>query len=480
MQLLDDDMDELFRNAASRYPLKTDGADWDALSRRLHPENEAVPPPPTDTPPSPRRTRWWRGLGLLALLLAGGIYWVTTKMEPKQNQQITATNTDTHSYIPTSDSPAAATGHSPGNNIQQHGVAANQENKETNVPAADAVTTHKDVTPAANTTVANGNATTKNVTANNSAAKAHLHPVHSANKSWMIGVHSATAASGPDNWSIGEAHATVPAKVSDAATAAATDATAASTTVPTVTDSAANVVAPEEVNAVTGKTLAFNPASDKLSNTTEPLPVHAFKGPGVKVATGFYAGVVVAPDLSTVKGQQTRSLGYSFGAVVGYRISQHWAVETGASWERKNYYSKGEYFDKSKLKNPDVNILTVDGYCQMVDVPVNVRYYFNITSKHSWYANAGISSYFMSREWYKYDIENNGAYYDRAVGYNTATQNWFSVLNLGLGYEHKVGGIGNVRIEPYVKVPLAGGIGIGSLPVTSVGINIGITRNIRW
>ncbi len=50
MQLLDDDMDELFRNAASRYPLKTDGADWDALSRRLHPEDDAVPPPPAGTP----------------------------------------------------------------------------------------------------------------------------------------------------------------------------------------------------------------------------------------------------------------------------------------------------------------------------------------------------------------------------------------------------------------------------------------------
>lgn len=493
MQLLDDDMDELFRNAASRYPLKTDGADWDALSRRLHPENEAVPPPPVDTPAPPRKTRWWRGLGLLALLLAGGIYWVTTQMAPAKNEHITAT--DTRSHIATSNSSTAATGNEPGNSVQQHGVAADRENKGDNAPAVNASIVHspatpaaaaiadRTVTPAANTGVTNGNGNTKKDNGNehtktgrivSPAARASLHPVRSVAKSWMIGVHTATAGSSPDNWSINPVPVRVPAPVADASVAEGVPAA------PVNADSIHTVTAPVAISAVSGKTLAFNPAPDGISRTTDSLPVHAFKGAGIKVPTGFYAGIVVAPDFSTVKMQQARSLGYSFGAVVGYRISQHWAVETGAAWERKNYYSKGQYFDKSKLKNPDINILTVDGYCQMVDVPVNVRYYFNITQKHSWYANAGLSSYFMSREWYKYDIENNGAYYDRAVGYNTATQNWFSVLNLGVGYEHKVGGIGNVRIEPYVKVPLAGGIGIGSLPVTSVGINIGITRNIRW
>ncbi|PUZ29668.1 hypothetical protein DCC81_09585 [Chitinophaga parva] len=484
MQLLDDDMDELFRNAASRYPLKTDGADWDALSRRLHPENEAVPPPPADTPAPPRKTRWWRGLGLLALLLAGGIYWVTTQMGTAKNEHITAT--DTRSHIATSNSSAAATGNEPGNSIQQHGVAADQENKEDNAPAANATIAHRPaapageatagrtVTPVANTGVTNGNEPTKISKITPRAAQANLHPVHTTVKSWMIGVHTATAGSGPDSWSINPVPVRVPVPAADASVTESVPAA------PVNADSIHTVAAPVTISAVSGKTPAFNPAPDGLSRPTDSLPVQAFKGTGSKVPTGFYAGIVVAPDFSTVKMQQARSLGYSFGAVVGYRISQHWAVETGAAWERKNYYSKGQYFDKSKLKNPDINILTVDGYCQMVDVPVNVRYYFNITQKHSWYANAGLSSYFMSREWYKYDIENNGAYYDRAVGYNTATQNWFSVLNLGLGYEHKVGGIGNVRIEPYVKVPLAGGIGIGSLPVTSVGINIGITRNIRW
>lgn len=484
MQLLDDDMDELFRNAASRYPLKTDGADWDALSRRLHPENEAVPPPPADTPAPPRRTRWWRGLGLLALLLAGGIYWVTTQMEPGKSEHITAT--DTRSHIATSNSSTAATGNEPGSTTQQHGVAADQETKEDHAPAVNAgiaskpatpvkepVTDHA-VTPVAHAGVTNGNEPTKTNTPATGAPQANLHPVRSAAKSWMIGVHTATGGGSPDNWSISRVPVMEPAPAANASVAENVPAAAAGA------DSIHTAEEPVTINAVSGKTLAFHPAPAALSRPTDSLPVHAFSGAGNKVPTGFYAGIVVAPDFSTVKMQQARSLGYSFGAVVGYRISQHWAVETGAAWERKNYYSKGQYFDKSKLKNPDINILTVDGYCQMVDVPVNVRYYFNITPQYGWYANAGLSSYFMSREWYKYDIENNGAYYDRAVGYNTATQNWFSVLNLGLGYEHKVGGIGNVRIEPYVKVPLAGGIGIGSLPVTSVGINIGITRNIRW
>ena len=39
MQFVNDDMDELFRQAAKDYPLKTDSEDWNAVSNKMQDES---------------------------------------------------------------------------------------------------------------------------------------------------------------------------------------------------------------------------------------------------------------------------------------------------------------------------------------------------------------------------------------------------------------------------------------------------------
>jgi hypothetical protein len=51
-------------------------------------------------------------------------------------------------------------------------------------------------------------------------------------------------------------------------------------------------------------------------------------------------------------------------------------------------------------------------------------------------------------------------------------------LNFSAGYEQYLGKLGSLRIEPYLRIPLAG-MGTGNLPITSAGLNIGITRQFR-
>jgi hypothetical protein len=93
--------------------------------------------------------------------------------------------------------------------------------------------------------------------------------------------------------------------------------------------------------------------------------------------------------------------------------------------------------------------------------------------------NAGISSYIMSKESYDYKYEMYNTISTKNWSYDNATRNWFSIIHAGVGYEHRVGAIGTLRVEPYLMIP-AGGVGIGNLPLTSVGLNIGITRPIRF
>jgi hypothetical protein len=194
---------------------------------------------------------------------------------------------------------------------------------------------------------------------------------------------------------------------------------------------------------------------------------------------GLYYGLLFSPDLTTVKFQRTSNVGYNVGLLAGYRFGKRLAVETGVLYERKFYYSTGEYFNTKKTPWPaDMDLINVDGWCNMYEIPVNVRFTFATGEKSSWYANAGMSSYIMKKQKYDYSYKYYGQYGERNWTYRKTTADWFSIIHLGVGYERPVGVLGTLRVEPYIKIP-SRGIGIGDLPVTSVGMNIGLTRPLR-
>ncbi|HEY4209635.1 MAG TPA: outer membrane beta-barrel protein, partial [Puia sp.] len=198
-----------------------------------------------------------------------------------------------------------------------------------------------------------------------------------------------------------------------------------------------------------------------------------------KPRPSFYVGIIGSPDLSTVKFQSVKNAGTRFGLLLGYSFNSRWAIEAGAYYGTKKYYTDGEYFDKSKAAYvlSHVDNLKVDGVCNMWEIPVNVRYNLSSGEKMKWFATAGISAYHMSRE--KYDCA--GILYGNPWRHNWDTtsfpHSWSANLNLSVGYEQQLGKIGNLRLEPYVRIPMSG-IGTGKLSIMSAGLNIGITRRI--
>jgi hypothetical protein len=196
--------------------------------------------------------------------------------------------------------------------------------------------------------------------------------------------------------------------------------------------------------------------------------------------SSFYVGLMAAPDISTVKMQSVKGVGTTFSLLLGYNINRRWAIETGVSLDRKKYYTEGEYFSTKHLNlYPSYKIQDVDGTCNMWEIPVNLRYNLSEGPKTKWFATAGLSTYFMSKEQYAYRVKNiySGNVSNYAHTYDSASHYPFAVINLSIGYEQKLGKAGNLRIEPYLRVPLSG-IGTGSLPIMSAGLNIGITRRI--
>jgi hypothetical protein len=190
----------------------------------------------------------------------------------------------------------------------------------------------------------------------------------------------------------------------------------------------------------------------------------------------FYAGLTGGIDATAIKFQKIENLGAGSGIILGYQLNKKWSIETGAHLEKKYYYTDGKYFNTGKIVMPPNSwIDDASGDCKMIEVPLALKYNFSTYKNSGLFATMGISSYFMLKEEYTYN------YYYGTVGpvphkkqYKNSSVNLFSALSLSGGYTHRLGNF-DVRIEPYLKLPVSG-MGIGKLPFFSTGLQVGITK----
>ena len=72
----------------------------------------------------------------------------------------------------------------------------------------------------------------------------------------------------------------------------------------------------------------------------------------------------------------------------------------------------------------------------------------------------------------------NGAYEKMEGIYKKNNVKIPAVFSISAGLEHRLSGLLQIRIEPYLKLPLQG-VGVGKLPVTSAGIQIGLIGRLQ-
>jgi hypothetical protein len=192
----------------------------------------------------------------------------------------------------------------------------------------------------------------------------------------------------------------------------------------------------------------------------------------------FYAGIVTGVDLSSIHFQSVKT-GATMGIIFGYALNKKWGIESGLLWDTKRVYDNGSYFNPpGYIPTNGIKIIAVNGKSRLYEWPVNIRYTI-ISGKHSLFTTAGLSSYLMKSENYDYEyMQNNQPGGHNYLSYTKETKNWFSVVNLSIGYNHKVGGNGSIRVEPYLKLPIKN-LGIGNMPIMSTGLNIGLTKPLR-
>ncbi|HVX51795.1 MAG TPA: hypothetical protein VHB48_16660 [Chitinophagaceae bacterium] len=467
MQHTSDDMDELFRSAADGYPLKIKGADWDSIAARLTGDSDNTLSPVVVLPAS-KSNKNYRYLLLLLLIPAGLLTakyegWFGTNAPASQSPAATATQA-------TQQAPANTTVSKPGDNTQASGNSNNSA-----APANDRAA----VTQPAATIAARGSIN-KISRGTASIAVTGTGIVKSDNNA-MPGLGDLRQA---------EQEKKLENDLSKYQSS-------------TVSQQA-NTPRQEQLNSVEPNSAALvsgsNPQqqqsnNDGISKKTEvgsmpaegaqPVPGDKGNTDGPHTVSSsvhhFYAGVFVAPDYTTIKYQPGNKVGFDLGGLVGYTLSKSLSVELGISLDKKYYTTDGRYYKSTeKWFQNSGKLLTLSGYSSLTEFPLNLRYNFRQDKNKigNFFISGGLVSYIVHSENYNYEFDKDGYIYYRDKSTKKSTSTMFANLNISAGYSSSLGNNVNFRIEPYYRIPI-NGIGLGGLPITSIGLNIGIVKKFK-
>lgn len=454
MQSLNDDIEDLFRRAAEEYPLNSDGADWDKVMQLLHQQEG-------DLPKEVPRKKDYRYLWLVFLLPIGFVCGRYVGNDKKiaiveTNNGVSIPSALPGSSRPTASAPGVPTVKPKGNDRREQAVTANEETaaKESELNNSREMSPKRSdiskqaalklIRPAGDRTAFTTNAVTKSRKKISKNLPSDKLPMQ-VPSNLVIENKKDTLTQGD-----GDKPTAIIKELSDQPS----------------TSSPGNANEKDSAKTLQASPITVSPRESKN------------KKPNTFKKTFSYA-IVAGPDISTIKYQKTSSIGYNLGFMLRYEFAKKISVEAGVLWARKNYYTSGEYLDTSLLKLPShSNVKTVSGYCNMIEIPLNIRYDFSANQRRTWFVSGGLSSYLMSQEDYNITYVRYNMPYAKDYEYMRSTKDWFSIMNLSIGYQKSLSKRTNISVAPYVKLPLRG-IGIGKLPVSSTGLFLSLSRSFK-
>ena len=128
----------------------------------------------------------------------------------------------------------------------------------------------------------------------------------------------------------------------------------------------------------------------------------------------------------------------------------------------------------------NTSIESVSASSKLTSVPITVRYNFSSKGYGHFFLSTGFNAVIITHSGqYKYSISKDGVEGNLSKNYSAVrSPKYFSGLNVSAGYETKLSNWCNIKVEPYYQAPI-NDFGVGRLPVSSFGIDIGIGVWIR-
>lgn len=176
--------------------------------------------------------------------------------------------------------------------------------------------------------------------------------------------------------------------------------------------------------------------------------------------------MVVAPDLTSVRGAGESRISSNFGVLYTRPIGKRWSISAGLLYSQKRYTSPYSFYQPSNPITGAYLPTDVRAICQVISVPVTVNYTAWKKKGQLLQLNAGASSYFMLKEKYNMRYETG---YEHVYEFKGENQHYLGIADLSITYLRKIHPNYHLGIRPFVQIPLQG-IGYGNIPLQSQGV----------
>lgn len=222
---------------------------------------------------------------------------------------------------------------------------------------------------------------------------------------------------------------------------------------------------------------------DIYSRSVRRLPASAQKEQDQSIRTsrsGFSAGLAVSPDFSSGGSLSNfSSTGYKIGITVSYRLSDRFSISTGILQSDVRYAAQGEdYNPPSGYWNYGITADEVLAQCLLLDIPVRLEYKVKQWERSGIFVSGGVSSYIMLNEQYRFSYERDDTGLAQDWNDNTGTRHWLSNAGFSAGYEFEVIPNWNLRIEPFLQIPISG-VGWGDVNLYSAGTMVAFNYRFK-
>ena len=190
-------------------------------------------------------------------------------------------------------------------------------------------------------------------------------------------------------------------------------------------------------------------------------------------------GFTFGPDYTNAGGIANNQIGNNIGLTLGYYLTDKLSLNTGFIYSNRFYWSKAHnYFFQQPANIPPTTyartfaapppIDYINGASNIWELPLTLRYDFAHHNKTKFFANAGLSSYFMMKQTYIYFLHSNQNQLAYKISDNQQVNYWFGIANVSAGFEAEIGKGFSFQAEPFLKLPLRD-MGMENLKLTSYG-----------
>ncbi|MGR3810157.1 hypothetical protein [Jiulongibacter sp. NS-SX5] len=180
--------------------------------------------------------------------------------------------------------------------------------------------------------------------------------------------------------------------------------------------------------------------------------------------------LAVSPDFSTVVQNPFVKVGHNIGGLLELRLKDRWHLQTGVIKSLKFYSAQADQYEWPQYWGSErpSDLTSVDARCNMLDIPLNVRYDLTKT-RNTWFVSAGLTNYIMLNEQYDYiyeseDPDRKWTSWEGKTGFYDAGD-----INFSFGLEKTFARSISLQVEPFVKVPIQN-IGFGKVKLLTTGV----------